>query len=89
MVGPRRINGYYEVPERLQALISVHQTAENLFTELQRVQSETIALIKSYNKEMEQRKDYLWWMTFEIWITEDEAMNRINTIMQRQEQFAA
>lgn len=86
---PRRINPYYNVPERFKALIAVHQTAENLFAELQRVQAETIALIKAYAKDMEKRKDYLWWMTFEIWTSEDLSMRRVKTIQERKAEAVA
>lgn len=86
---PRRINGYYRVPERIQALVTVYPTSEKLFKQLKQVQAETIALIDAFNKDLEKRKDYLWWMTFEIWITEDEAMGRVNTINERKEQAAS
>ena len=87
--GPRRINPYYTITERLQALIRVHQTAENLFEELQRIQAETVALIRSFSKDLEKRDDYKWWMVYEIWITEDEAMRRVQTIQERKEQALA
>lgn len=78
--GPRRINPYYTESERLQALITVHKTVRGLFKALRDTQDETIAMIKAFDKAMEQRKAYMWWMAFEIWLSEDLSMNDITSI---------
>ena len=78
--GPRRINPYYAESERLQALVAVHKTPEGLFKALRDTQDETIAMINAFDKIMEQRKAYMWWMTFEIWLSEETAMNDITSI---------
>lgn len=84
--GPRRINPYYDEAERLQALIAVHPTVAKLIAGLKRTQNETIAMINAFDKSMEERKSYLWWMTFEIWISEDIAMREITAIEALKEQ---
>lgn len=78
--GPRRINPYYTESERLQALIAVHKTAPGLFKALKDTQDETIAMINAFDKAMEQRKAYMWWMAFEIWLSEDLSMTDITSI---------
>jgi|GEM_PF-5879250 len=86
--GPRRINPYYNEAERLQALIAVHPTTDELFAELKRTQNETVAMINAFDKSMEQRKGYMWWMVFEVWMSEDLAMREITLIEELKAQAA-
>jgi hypothetical protein len=37
---------------------------------------------------MEKRKGYLWWMTFEVWMSEDIAMREIRDIEALKSKFA-
>ena len=78
--GPRRINPYYTESERLQVLIATYKTPEGLFKALKATQDETVGMINAFDKALEKRKDYLWWMTFEIWLSEDTAMNEVKAI---------
>lgn len=78
--GPRRINPYYRDAERVQAVLDVYPTVNALVSAYQTVQDETVAIINAFDKALEKRKDYLWWMVFEIWRSEDIAMERIATI---------
>ena len=78
--GPRRINPYYRDAERIQAILAIYPTIDALFTAYKSVQDETVAIINAFDKEMEKRKDYIWWMMFEVWRSEDVAMERIATI---------
>ena len=87
--GPRRINPYYRDAERINAIIDVYPTVDALVGELKAVQAETVAIINNFDKALEARKDYIWWMTFEVWLSEDTAMGHIADIEERKQQAAA
>lgn len=78
--GPRRINPYAREQARIDALVATYTSAESLFQLLKQTQKETIAMIDVFDKALEARKGYMWWMVFEIWWTEDLAMQNINRI---------
>lgn len=86
--GPRRINGYASEQERINALVATYDSAESLFTLLKKTQKETIAMINAFDKALEARKGYMWWMVFEIWWTEDLATQNINRIKTRKTEAA-
>ncbi|MEL7432991.1 MAG: hypothetical protein AAFN11_03505, partial [Chloroflexota bacterium] len=87
--GPRRINGYARGQERIDAILAVYGTTDALMSLLERTQDETIGMINAFDKSLQERKGHLWWMTFEIWWTEDLAMQSINQIRGLREQAVA
>lgn len=63
--GPRLINPYTEENERIQALIDAYDTLEGLFGALAHAQAESVSLLRQFPEAYNQRKNYLWWITFE------------------------
>ena len=63
--GPRRINGYQRSQGRIDALLMVYPTLNDLHEELRRKWQESIAMIRNLPEEVEARKNHLWWITFE------------------------
>jgi uncharacterized protein YndB with AHSA1/START domain len=63
--GPRRTN-MRGTPEKTQALIAVYPTADDLLKKLRSLRAEFIALLRNMPETMLERKNYLWWMTYEI-----------------------
>ncbi|MEL6406814.1 MAG: PDZ domain-containing protein [Chloroflexota bacterium] len=87
--GPRRINGYAHEQERIDAILAVYGTTDALVSLLERTQDETIGMINAFDKRLQERKGHLWWMTFEIWWTEDLAMQNITYIRNLRDSVAA
>ncbi|MEL6526978.1 MAG: PDZ domain-containing protein, partial [Chloroflexota bacterium] len=87
--GPRRINGYAREQERIDAILAVYGTTDALMSLLERTQDETIGMINAFDKNLQERKGHLWWMTFEIWWTEDLAMQNITYIRNLRDSIVA
>jgi hypothetical protein len=51
---------------RVNAVVAVHPTVNDLKAELRRAMQETLALLRAFPAEALDQKSNLWWATFEI-----------------------
>lgn len=63
--GPRRTY-MRPSPEKIKAILAVHPTVGDLLAELKRVRAEMVAMLRAFPDTLRARKNYLWWITFEI-----------------------
>ena len=84
--GPRRINSYTNVKGRIDAIVKVHPTLDELLAELRRTFAEIVAVIHLLPKSLEERKYTLWWLVFESQygpIRTDDELKQIETLKQQ------
>jgi uncharacterized protein YndB with AHSA1/START domain len=72
--GPRRTSMRVS-PTKVKAVLAVHPTLPDLLAELRRNWTEIVTIARELPEELLARKNYLWWITFEI----DPAQVVLNT----------
>ncbi len=63
--GPRIITPYTRNRGWITAIVAAHPTVSDLLDEMRRTWAETVALVRTFPPELEERKNNLWWIAFE------------------------
>ncbi len=78
--GPRRSNPFTEEQARINAVLAAHPTLSELHAELRRTWAETVAMLREFTPQHDARKNYRWWIAFEMQYNPENFRRRLREI---------